>query len=91
MNGDLLPAPVGGFGLQKRSRSLGDYPAYTPADLNRGWHEEWFYIRNPVEAPFSAFMGARPLKQNSWTGGPGLGEGVHGISREGVAEVCHEG
>jgi hypothetical protein len=39
-------APVEGFGLQKKPRKLGDYPVYTPTDLNRGWHDEWFYIRN---------------------------------------------
>ena len=29
----------------------------------------WFYIRNPVEAPFSAFTGGRPEKQDSWSWG----------------------
>jgi hypothetical protein len=43
---DPLPAAVEGFGLQKRPRPVGDYPAYTPADSNWGWHEYWFYIRN---------------------------------------------
>jgi hypothetical protein len=59
--------PVGGFGLQKRPCPLGDYAVYTPANSNRGWHKEWFYIRNPAEMPFQAFMGERPVKKNSWT------------------------
>jgi len=44
--------PVGGFALQ-RKLGMGDlYPGYLPCDSNRGWHGEWFYIRNPVAAPF---------------------------------------
>jgi hypothetical protein len=60
VKGDLGLSLVGSFGLQKKPRKLGDYPAYTPVDLNRGWHEEWFYIRNPAEAPFQVFMGCAP-------------------------------
>ena len=49
---------------------MGDsYPAYSPCDSNRGWHGEWFYIRNPVEAPFPAFTARRPEKQKSWSWG----------------------
>ena len=48
---------VGGFALQRKPSAGGSYPVYTPCDSNRGWHGEWFYIRNPVEAPFSAFTG----------------------------------
>ena len=49
---------------------MGDsYPTYTPYDSNRGWHGEWFYIRNPTEAPFPVFTGGRPEKQKSWSWG----------------------
>jgi hypothetical protein len=65
VKGDSELAPVGGFGLQKRPRSLEDYPAYSPADSNQRFHEGWFYIRNLAKAPFPAFTGARPVKQNS--------------------------
>ena len=47
----------------------GSYPTYIPYDSNRGWHGEWFYIRNPMEAPFSAFTGGRLEKQDSWSWG----------------------
>ena len=47
----------------------GSYPAYLPCDSNRGWHGEWFYIRNPAAAPFPAFTGRRPEKQDSWSWG----------------------
>ncbi|RLM64283.1 retrotransposon protein, putative, unclassified [Panicum miliaceum] len=65
--GDPELAPVGGFSLQKRARRPGDYPAYTPADSNRGWHEEWFYIRNLAGNPFPSFMGEGELDMGSPT------------------------
>jgi len=62
-------APVGGFAPQRKP-GLGDsYPVYLPCDSNRGWHGEWFYIRNPVAAPFSVFTGGRPEKRDSWSWG----------------------
>ena len=61
---------MGGFALQKKPSASGSYPMYTPYDSNRGWHREWFYIRNPVEAPFLPFIGRRPEKQESWSWGP---------------------
>ena len=63
-------APVWGFALQRKPSAGGSYPAYIPCDSNRGWHGEWFYIRNPVEAPFPAFIGGRPEKRDSWSWGP---------------------
>ena len=63
-------APVGGFALQKRLKPLVPYPMYSPSDSNRGWHGEWFYIKNPVEAPFPTFTGERLEKRESWTWGP---------------------
>jgi hypothetical protein len=43
---------------------------YTPADSNQGWHEEWFYIRNPAGNLFPLFMGVCPVRKESWTWGP---------------------
>ena len=57
--------PIGGFALQKKPSASGSYPAYTPYDSNRGWHGEWFYIRNPVEAPFPPFTDSRLERQES--------------------------
>ena len=62
-------APVGAFALQRKPSVGGLYPAYICYDSNRGWHGEWFYIRNPTEAPFLAFTGGRPEKQDSWSWG----------------------
>ena len=62
--------PVGGFALQKKPSSLGSYPAYTPYDSNRGWHGEWFYIRNPMGVSFPPITGRRPERQESRSWGP---------------------
>ena len=58
--------PVGGFALQKRPKPSVPYPVYSPSDSNRGWHGEWFYIRNPVEALFPMFTEGRLEKRESW-------------------------
>ena len=63
-------APVGGFALQRKPGMGDSYPVYLPYDSNWGWRGEWFYIRNPVEAPFSAFTGRRPERRDSWSWGP---------------------
>ena len=58
---------VGGFALQKKPKPSTSYPAYSPCHSNRGWHSEWFYIRNPAEAPFPPFTSRRPEGQESWS------------------------
>ena len=63
-------APVGGFTLLKKPKPSTPYPAYTPCDFNRGWHGEWFYIRNPVGAPFPTFTGRKLERRESWSSGP---------------------
>ena len=66
----LMIVLVGGFALYKKPSVSGSYPVYTPYDSNWGWHGEWFYIRNPAEAPFSPFTGRRLERQESWSWGP---------------------
>ena len=63
----LRIVPMGGFALQKKPSVLGSYPSYTPYDSNRGWHRVWFYIKNPVEAPFLPFTDRRLERQESWS------------------------
>ena len=62
-------APMRGFALSRKLSAGGLYPTYLPYDSNRGWHGEWFYIRNLAEAPFPAFTSGRPEKQDSWSWG----------------------
>jgi len=62
---------MGDLALQKKSRPSGYYPTDSPRDSNRGWHREWFYIRNPKVASFLAFTGRRPEERESWSWGCG--------------------
>ena len=59
-----------GFGLQRKPGKA-SYPQYTPVDNNRGWHDEWFYIRNPSsrEEAFPVYTRNAPEKRESWTWG----------------------
>ena len=63
-------ALVGGFALQKKQRPSSSYRTYSPYDSNRGWHGEWFYIRNLAEVPFPSFTRRRLERQESWSWGP---------------------
>ena len=83
----LRITPVGGFVLQKKPSASGAYPAYAPCDSNRGWHEEWFYIRNPMEVSFPSFTGRRPERQDSWSWGPASQEKKLEIIREEVEKL----
>ena len=61
---------MGGFALQKKSSPSGSNPAYFPCDSNWGWHGEWFYIKNQVEALLSPFTKRRLEGWKSWSWGP---------------------
>jgi len=67
MPADMISAPVGNFGLQQKPGKSASYLPYTPVDSHRGWHEEWFYIRNPAkrEEAFPTFTGKCPEKKES--------------------------
>jgi len=54
----------------EEAKFVGLLPCIHPYDSNRGWHGEWFHIRNPVEAPFPPFTRRRPERWESWSWGP---------------------
>ena len=56
--------------MKKKLKSSAPYPAYSPYDSNQGWHGEWFYIRDPVEAPFLSFTERSLERRESWSWGP---------------------
>ena len=56
--------------MQKKQKPSIPYPAYSPCDSNRGWHGEWFYIRNLADAAFPTFIGKMPERRESWSWGP---------------------
>ena len=53
--------------MQKKPKLSVPYPAYSPYDSNRGWHSEWFYIRNSVEALFPMLTERRLEMRESWS------------------------
>ena len=59
-----------GVCLAEEAEAVSPYLAYSPCDSNRGWHGEWFYIRNLVEVPFPSFIRRRPERRESWSWGP---------------------
>ncbi|RLN07939.1 hypothetical protein C2845_PM11G04950 [Panicum miliaceum] len=44
-------------------------PGVHPLESNKGWHGDWFYIKNLTEASFPKFKGKRPAKDTSWSWG----------------------
>ena len=64
---------------------------YIPCDSNRGWHREWFYIRNPVDAPFLAFTGGRLERRDSWSWGPSRREKKVEIIEEELQKLVRRG
>jgi len=56
-----------GLHAAEEAEAIGLLSRDSPCNSNRGWHGEWFYIRNPAEAPFLPFTGRRPEWQDSWS------------------------
>ena len=55
----------GGATIQLRSGKSGEYINLPLASSNKGWHREWFLLRNlSPESP--AFTGATPKSQECW-------------------------
>ena len=57
-----------GLCLVEEAEAIGFLPHVLPLNSNRGWHGEWFYIRNPMKASFSPFTGRRLERRgpSSW-------------------------
>ena len=66
-------AEYGGVNFQLRSRKGGEYIHLPLATSNKGWHHEWFMIRN-FEPPLPAFTGAAPAPSDAWKWGPAVDE-----------------
>ena len=61
-------AEYGGVNLQLRSGKGGEYFHLPLATSNKGWHHEWFMIKN-FEPPLPAFTGAAPVPSDAWKWG----------------------
>ena len=52
-----LHMPMGCAAIQLRNNRVGEYPSMRLSTSNKGWHSQWFYLKNDVAAPLSEFIG----------------------------------
>ena len=50
-----LRVPVGCAGIHLRNNRVNEYPSMCLSTSNKGWHSYWFYVKDDVAAPLSAF------------------------------------
>ena len=49
--------PMGCAGIQLQNNQVSEYPSMRLSTSNKGWHSQWFYLKNDVVAPLSEFTG----------------------------------
>ena len=59
-----LHMPIGCAGIQLWNNRVGEYPSMRLSMSNKGWHSQWFYLKNDTAAPLSEFIG-RLIKEAS--------------------------
>ena len=52
-----LHTPVGCASIHLRNTCAGAYPLMRLATSNKGWHSQWFYVKNDAAAPLLVFTG----------------------------------
>ena len=52
-----LHMPMGCTGIQLQNIWVGKYPSMRLSMSNKGWHSQWFYLKNDATAPLSEFTG----------------------------------
>ena len=48
---------MGCIGIQLQSNQVGEYPSMRLSTSNKGWHSQWFYLKNDTTAPLPEFTG----------------------------------
>jgi len=67
VRGQELHAPVGCANIHLRNNRAGAYPLMRLSTSNKGWHSQWFYVKNDAAAPLPAFIGRYILEAlGSW-------------------------
>jgi hypothetical protein len=62
-----LHALVGCASIHLRNTRAGAYPLMHLTTSNKGWHSQWFYVKNDATAPLPAFIGRYILEASeSW-------------------------
>ena len=49
--------PMGCVSIQLQNNRVGEYPSMQLSTSNKGWHSQWFYLKNNAVAPLSEFTG----------------------------------
>jgi len=49
--------PMGCTGIQLQNNRVGEYPPMWLSMSNKGWHSQWFYLKNDAAAPLPEFTG----------------------------------
>ena len=52
-----LHMPMWCAGIQLRNNQVGEYPSMRLSTSNKGWHSQWFYLKNNATAPLPEFTG----------------------------------
>ena len=47
--------PMGCVGIHLQNNQVGDYPAMRLSTSNKGWHSQWFNLKNDTAAPLPEF------------------------------------
>ena len=48
--------PMGYAGSQLQNNQVGEYPSMWLSTSNKGWHSQWFYLKNDAAAPLPEFI-----------------------------------
>ena len=48
---------MGYAGIQLRNNRVGEYPCMRLSTSNKGWHSQWFYLKNDVAIALPEFTG----------------------------------
>ena len=63
--------PMGCVGIQLQNNQVNEYPSMRLSTSNKGWHSQWFYLKNDTAAPLLEFTG-RLIKEAQSSGGSGV-------------------
>jgi len=57
VGGEEVNVPIGCASIHLRHTQSRDYPLMHLSTSNKGWHSQWFYVRDDVSAPLPMYTG----------------------------------
>ena len=49
--------PIGCASIQLRNNWVNEYPSMRLSTSNKGWHSQWFYVKDDAATPLPEFIG----------------------------------